>query len=611
MIKESSFQGSNSKLFCMKYVHSVIAGLLGCRWYTYQQSININGKRDVFSFWLIWCTFLLTILYFYFWLVVGYDCNLISQAFFLIFGYPFPWYPISSILLTAALIYVSSIMILCVLHLMLNKEMFIHPLHWTILSFLIAVYFVVTVFILAYLSQLFTVTYLSLKIFGPYIHIICVTFFTTFSWIFYKRWFMLVGKVEKTVWMTLWVFTLMILYSTPLLMESHISKTGVLKKPGIIAVGGASDIAPENTLLAFKKAIDLGAEGLYLSIQFRALSPPSRSSLVNSRTQGLVYDDLGMSEYVIYNENAISDGVDMKTKQRADILECLRSVLNTNYYGDLISHGPHITGKSYHATSYQGTLISDGPHITWTSYHMDLISQESHITGPHITWTSYHMDLISQESHITGPHITGPHIACPHSTGISMHILIVRGPHITWTSYHRKVLSRDLISRDLISHGPHTTETPYHMTLLSQESPITGPHIAWTSYRMDLISHGPHITGISYHGTSYHGTSYHMDLISQDLISQDLISYGPHITWTSYHRNLISRDLLSHGPHITWTSYHRNLISQDLISHGPHITWTSYHRNLISRDLISHGPHITGISYHRTSYHGTSYRMSS
>lgn len=47
-----------------------------------------------------------------------------------------------------------------------------------------------------------------------------------------------------------------------------------------------------------------------------------RSSLVNSRTQGLVYDDLGMSEYVIYNENAISDGVDMKTKQRADILEC-------------------------------------------------------------------------------------------------------------------------------------------------------------------------------------------------------------------------------------------------------------------------------------------------
>nr|KAI8732245.1 ribonuclease 3-like [Biomphalaria glabrata] len=46
-----------------------------------------------------------------------------------------------------------------------------------------------------------------------------------------------------------------------------------------------------------------------------------RSSLVNSRTQGLVYDDLGMSEYVIYNENAISDGVDMKTKQRADILE--------------------------------------------------------------------------------------------------------------------------------------------------------------------------------------------------------------------------------------------------------------------------------------------------
>ncbi|CAG5115222.1 unnamed protein product, partial [Candidula unifasciata] len=46
-----------------------------------------------------------------------------------------------------------------------------------------------------------------------------------------------------------------------------------------------------------------------------------RSSLVNSRTQGLVYDDLGMSEFVICNESAASEGLDMKTKQRADILE--------------------------------------------------------------------------------------------------------------------------------------------------------------------------------------------------------------------------------------------------------------------------------------------------
>ncbi|GFS04262.1 ribonuclease 3 [Elysia marginata] len=47
-----------------------------------------------------------------------------------------------------------------------------------------------------------------------------------------------------------------------------------------------------------------------------------RSSLVNSRTQSMVYDDLGMSEYVIFNDFYSShDGPEMKTKQRADILE--------------------------------------------------------------------------------------------------------------------------------------------------------------------------------------------------------------------------------------------------------------------------------------------------
>ena len=46
-----------------------------------------------------------------------------------------------------------------------------------------------------------------------------------------------------------------------------------------------------------------------------------RSSLVNSRTQAIVCDDLGMIDYVIYS-NVGSDKFDMKTKQKADLLEC-------------------------------------------------------------------------------------------------------------------------------------------------------------------------------------------------------------------------------------------------------------------------------------------------
>lgn len=42
---------------------------------------------------------------------------------------------------------------------------------------------------------------------------------------------------------------------------------------------------------------------------------------MNSRTQAIVCDDLGMIDYVIYS-NVGSDKFDMKTKQKADLLEC-------------------------------------------------------------------------------------------------------------------------------------------------------------------------------------------------------------------------------------------------------------------------------------------------
>lgn len=51
-----------------------------------------------------------------------------------------------------------------------------------------------------------------------------------------------------------------------------------------------------------------------------------RSSLVNSRTQAIVCDDLGMTDYVIYS-NVGTDKIDMKTKQKADLLESFLGAL--------------------------------------------------------------------------------------------------------------------------------------------------------------------------------------------------------------------------------------------------------------------------------------------
>lgn len=70
-----------------------------------------------------------------------------------------------------------------------------------------------------------------------------------------------------------------------------------------------------------------------------------RSSLVNSRTQSIVCDDLGMTDYVIYS-NTGSDKIDMKTKQKADLLECesLKSTINV-FTVRLKMHGLQLSRK--------------------------------------------------------------------------------------------------------------------------------------------------------------------------------------------------------------------------------------------------------------------------
>lgn len=49
-----------------------------------------------------------------------------------------------------------------------------------------------------------------------------------------------------------------------------------------------------------------------------------RSSLVNNRTQAIICDDLGMTQYVINNDQTVKERIDNernKVKDKADIIE--------------------------------------------------------------------------------------------------------------------------------------------------------------------------------------------------------------------------------------------------------------------------------------------------
>ena len=56
-----------------------------------------------------------------------------------------------------------------------------------------------------------------------------------------------------------------------------------------------------------------------------------RSSLVNNRTQAIICDDLGMTQYVINNDQTVKERIDNecnKVKDKADIIEGYSSCIN-------------------------------------------------------------------------------------------------------------------------------------------------------------------------------------------------------------------------------------------------------------------------------------------
>lgn len=53
--------------------------------------------------------------------------------------------------------------------------------------------------------------------------------------------------------------------------------------------------------------------------------------MVNNRTQSIVSDDLGMSDHIIHAETR-GESIDMKTKEKADLLEGMKVFLTLKMF---------------------------------------------------------------------------------------------------------------------------------------------------------------------------------------------------------------------------------------------------------------------------------------
>ncbi|GFN73972.1 hypothetical protein PoB_000047800 [Plakobranchus ocellatus] len=74
-------------------------------------------------------------------------------------------------------------------------------------------------------------------------------------------------KTAKAIWVSVFLCGMLMLYLSPLTIDTPVFRSDTPPKPEIVAMGGASDISPENTMFAFQEAVDLGAKRLYSTVQ--------------------------------------------------------------------------------------------------------------------------------------------------------------------------------------------------------------------------------------------------------------------------------------------------------------------------------------------------------
>uniref|UniRef100_A0A2C9KWP3 GP-PDE domain-containing protein n=1 Tax=Biomphalaria glabrata TaxID=6526 RepID=A0A2C9KWP3_BIOGL len=265
---QSSNQSVKSDFSDLNLGFKVITGFLRCQCKGNLLSEIQSKRTELITFWLVWFSLFYTTFIIYFCLAVRQDCYSIVKLLENNGALFNDWFPIIIVMATVSLIYELILMVFCIICLASGGQVIVSIFHWALLSGILVLCFILTFLVSKYVPHLWTVAFLSLKIFVPFIHVLSLIISTNFSWIFYRHWFKISQKVERIVWMTIWLFTLSIFYMTPLIFNSPFMKANLAPKPGIIALGGASNVAPENTLIAFEKALHLGAAGLYITLHF-------------------------------------------------------------------------------------------------------------------------------------------------------------------------------------------------------------------------------------------------------------------------------------------------------------------------------------------------------
>ncbi|XP_071372385.1 glycerophosphodiester phosphodiesterase domain-containing protein 5 [Centroberyx affinis] len=243
---------------------SCITGIYGCRWKRYQRSHDDTTKWELLWSLILLFTFCLLLVWFYFWWEAHNDYN---EFNWFLYNRSGEWSDgtVPILATTAAgFTYIAFLMILALCHVAVGQQLNLHWIHKIGVTAALLSTIVGVISVNQTWGEEWHVVPISLQATGPFLHIGALAAVTALSWIVAGQ----VARAEKTrfqvVVLLLYLSVLLGLYIVPLSITSPciMDPTSLKPRPDVIGHQGAPMLAPENTLLSFKRALQMNVTGL-------------------------------------------------------------------------------------------------------------------------------------------------------------------------------------------------------------------------------------------------------------------------------------------------------------------------------------------------------------
>ncbi|XP_029463112.1 glycerophosphoinositol inositolphosphodiesterase GDPD2 [Rhinatrema bivittatum] len=241
---------------CGQFCVGCLMGSHSCNWRDRKKQ---RGSKCCDSIWFILtlCTFLFTLVWFYVLLIALNDFHNFNEEIFRNQGVWMDWSVIFLILTSILVTYSSLLLLLSLALICCGKPLDLHWFHKILLVFTVLIVVACIVGLDLKWKEEWAAAYISLQATAPFLHIGAVAGVTFLAWVISGFFYHTKQKALRVSVLLLYLCVVITLYLLPLLIRSPCIMEPILlpPKPHLMGHRGAPMVAPENTMMSFKRTV--------------------------------------------------------------------------------------------------------------------------------------------------------------------------------------------------------------------------------------------------------------------------------------------------------------------------------------------------------------------